>query len=144
MSAQEYYNNVPSSDGNPPQYNGQQQYNGNCPQQEGTSQQPSQAPPSKGCDVNLDGQIQYRQPGHDGGTPYQSIPFMQQSPNASGERGLGATLIGGGVGAFAAKKSGGGLLGTLGGAAAGAIEDTREENTDMVAVAVIDTTALCI
>ncbi|KAJ4863421.1 hypothetical protein T069G_04375 [Trichoderma breve] len=126
MSAQEYYNSAPSSDGNtsqPPQYYGQQQYNmnGNYPQQGSTPQQGYDAnncPPA-----NLNGQPQYDQ------NRDHNVPFTQQFPlgtapgseEANGERGLGATVVGGGIGAFAAKKSGGGLLGAIGGAAAGAI-----------------------
>ncbi|KAL6809875.1 hypothetical protein V8C40DRAFT_271360 [Trichoderma camerunense] len=131
MSAQEYYNSAPSSDSNtsqPPQYYGQQQYNmnGNYPQQGST---PHQAPPFQGYDANgrppanLHGQPQYDQ------NRDQNVAFTQQFPlgtapgseEANGERGLGATVVGGGIGAFAAKKSGGGLLGAIGGAAAGAI-----------------------
>ncbi|KAL6815254.1 hypothetical protein GGI42DRAFT_348217 [Trichoderma sp. SZMC 28013] len=134
MSAQEYYNSAPRSDSSPPQpqYHGQQQYNmnGNYPQQGSTPQQQlSQAPPFWGYDANshppanLNGQPQYDQ------NRDQNAPFTQQFPlgtapgseEANGERGLGATVVGGGIGAFAAKKSGGGLLGAIGGAAAGAI-----------------------
>ncbi|KAM6483692.1 hypothetical protein HDV62DRAFT_333217 [Trichoderma sp. SZMC 28011] len=132
MSAQEYYNSAPSSDNktSQPQYYGQQQYNtnGNYPQQGSTPQQQlSQAP--QGYDANsrppanLNGQSQYDQ------NRDHNVPFTQQFPlgtapgseEANGERGLGATVVGGGIGAFAAKKSGGGLLGAIGGAAAGAI-----------------------
>ncbi|KAK0762771.1 hypothetical protein N5P37_005589 [Trichoderma harzianum] len=172
MSAQEYYNSASSSDStqSQPQYYDQQQYNtnGNYPQQGTTPQQQlSQAPPFQGYDANsrppanLNGQ-----PQHDHNRD-QNVTFTQQFPlgtapgseEANGERGLGAAVVGGGIGAFAAKKSGGGLLGAIGGAAAGAIGanmlehaynllkrrigDTSEENIDMVA-AVIDTTALCI
>ncbi|QYS97803.1 hypothetical protein H0G86_005015 [Trichoderma simmonsii] len=125
MSAQEYYNSAPSSDSNTsqPQYYGQQQYNtsGNYPQQGSTPQQGYDAnsrPPA-----NLNGQPQYDQ------NRDPNVAFTQQFPlgtapgseEANGERGLGATVVGGGIGAFAAKKSGGGLLGAIGGAAAGAI-----------------------
>ncbi|PNP56399.1 hypothetical protein THARTR1_03555 [Trichoderma harzianum] len=125
MSAQEYYNSAPSSDSNPsqPQYHGQQQYNMNedYPQQASTPQQGHDAnshPPA-----NLNGRPQYDQ------NRDQNVPFTQQFPlgtapgsvDANGDRGLGATVVGGGIGAFAAKKSGGGLLGAIGGAAAGAI-----------------------
>ncbi|KAL7904950.1 hypothetical protein GGI35DRAFT_462260 [Trichoderma velutinum] len=134
MSAQEYYNSAPSSESNPPQpqYYGQQQYNmnGNYPQQGSTPQQQlSQTPPFQSYGVNsqapanLNAQPQYGQ------NRDQNVPFTQQFPlgtapgseEANGERGLGATVVGGGIGAFAAKKSGGGLLGAIGGAAAGAI-----------------------
>lgn len=61
------------------------------------------------------GQYDQQQQHNYGGGQYAG----QQGPD--GERGLGATLVGGGVGAFAAKKSGSGMLGALGAAAAGAI-----------------------
>ncbi|KAK4067272.1 uncharacterized protein Triagg1_7715 [Trichoderma aggressivum f. europaeum] len=134
MSAQEYYNSAPSSDSDPsqPRYHSQQQYNmnGNYPQQGSASQQQlSQTPPYQGYDANS------HPPANPNGRPQydqnrgQNVPFTQQFPlgtalgseEANGERGLGATVVGGGIGAFAAKKSGGGLLGAIGGAAAGAI-----------------------
>ena len=42
-------------------------------------------------------------------------------PGQDGEKGLGATLVGGASGGFLAHKVGGGLLGSLAGAVAGAI-----------------------
>lgn len=45
----------------------------------------------------------------------------QGQPGPDGERGLGATLVGGGAAGWAAHKAGGGLLSSLAGAAAGAI-----------------------
>lgn len=42
-------------------------------------------------------------------------------PGPEGERGLGASLLGGAAGAFAGHKMGGGGLGTVGGMIAGAI-----------------------
>ncbi|KAL5092965.1 hypothetical protein Trisim1_000691 [Trichoderma cf. simile WF8] len=126
MSAQEYYNSAPSSDSNtsqPPQYYGQQQYNmnGNYPQQGSTPQQGYDAngrPPA-----NLHGQPQYDHNKDQNVASTQQFPLgtAPGSEEANGERGLGATVVGGGIGAFAAKKSGGGLLGAIGGAAAGAI-----------------------
>ena len=54
---------------------------------------------------------------------------MQQFPHSTGpgrrelqgERGLGTILSGGGIAPFAAKKSGNGMFGAVGGASAGAI-----------------------
>jgi hypothetical protein len=50
------------------------------------------------------------------------------APGPDGERGLGATLVGGGTAGWAARKSGTGMLGTLASAAAGAIGANLLEN----------------
>lgn len=44
------------------------------------------------------------------------------------ERGLGATLLGGGAGAYLGHAAGGGVLGTLGGVLAGAVGANVLEN----------------
>lgn len=44
-----------------------------------------------------------------------------QGPGGEQDRGLGATLMGGGAAGWAAHHAGGGVLGTVGGAVAGAI-----------------------
>ncbi|KAL7933069.1 hypothetical protein V8C35DRAFT_304850 [Trichoderma chlorosporum] len=133
MSAQEYYNSAPSSDGNTPQpeYYNQKQYSGNSPQQGFTSQQQvGQVPPLQGYHgsmqpANPNGHFQYHRQRESDGAPFaqQKLPLnaAPRSDELNGERGLGATVVGGSIGAFVAKKSGGGVLGAIGGAAAGAI-----------------------
>ncbi|KAJ9619213.1 hypothetical protein H2203_008542 [Taxawa tesnikishii (nom. ined.)] len=76
----------------------------------------------------------YDQPGYSQGAPsysdhHQKNDYRDQGPGgAEGERGLGATLIGGAGGAFLGHELGGGALGTIGGLIAGAIGANALEN----------------
>lgn len=62
---------------------------------------------------------------HQGSDPRFVFPDSkgqpQQNPQGEGERGLGASVLGGGAGAFLGHKYGHGAMGTIGGLAIGAI-----------------------
>ncbi|KAG7102964.1 hypothetical protein HYQ44_017052 [Verticillium longisporum] len=59
---------------------------------------------------------------------YPAYPQQGQHGGPQDERGLGATLVGGGAAGWAAHAAGGGALGTIGGAVAGAIGANLLEN----------------
>ncbi|CAK7565266.1 MAG: hypothetical protein SEPTF4163_003179 [Sporothrix epigloea] len=143
MSAQDYYSQSNQQQGYssgqaysapPQQQYGQPQYGGQ--QQQQYPQQQHYGPPPQQQYSSASPapyqQPQYGAPGQDnrGPSPYQPQPQYGApgpAPGAVGydgqtdERGLGATLVGGAGAGWAAHHAGGGTLGTIAGAVAGAI-----------------------
>ena len=101
-------------------YQGEPQYQG-YEQQQYQHQQPPQQPPQQYPHQ------QYSNPDPTDPTPGQG-GYGQPGNVAEGERGLGATLLGGSGGAFLGHKYGGGGLGTVGGLIAGAVGANLVEN----------------
>merc|ERR1712000_346866 len=114
MSAQDYYSG--GGGGQQGGYGQQQGY----PQQQQYSQGSGYGGPQQ-SDHDNRGQSYNQQQGgpYGGSSAYPGGDQGQAGPD--GERGLGATLVGGGAAGWAAHKAGGGLLSSLAGAAAGAI-----------------------
>ncbi|CAH0040394.1 unnamed protein product [Clonostachys solani] len=86
----------------------------------------SNSPSSLGNSPYSHGQGGYIPPYHQQADYYRApAPGFYQTQNemagAEGERGLGATVVGGGAAGWAAHKAGSGMLGSLASAAAGAI-----------------------
>ncbi|KAF5027613.1 hypothetical protein F66182_284 [Fusarium sp. NRRL 66182] len=117
MSAQDYYRG--SSGGG---YGQQQQGYGQQPQGYPSQQsQYSQGPGYGSQQPSYDSRDQPYSHSQQGG-PYPSQPGAPQGqPGPDGERGLGATLAGGGAAGWAAHTAGSGFLGSLASAAAGAV-----------------------
>lgn len=93
----------------------------------GHSPYPPQQPPYSGQQASTGG---YADPAYRGQEHLQGQQGQYGAPGGAGEgeRGLGATLIGGAGGGFLGDKLGGGVLGTLGGIVAGAIGANALDN----------------
>uniref|UniRef100_A0A8H7NKE8 Glycine zipper 2TM domain-containing protein n=1 Tax=Bionectria ochroleuca TaxID=29856 RepID=A0A8H7NKE8_BIOOC len=98
-----------------------------------TQVQPQRASYSLGNSPYSHGQGGYIPPYHQQADYYRApAPGFYQAQNemvgAEGERGLGATVVGGGAAGWAAHKAGSGMFGSLASAAAGAIGANFLEN----------------
>ncbi|CAG9991075.1 unnamed protein product [Clonostachys byssicola] len=111
MSAQSYYGSSSNSS--------------NYPQQAQYAQQPSQSS-HYGQAQGAPYQQSYNAQAYQTHPQAHGQPEMMAGPD--GERGLGATVVGGGAAGWTAHKAGAGMLGSLASAAAGAIGANFLEN----------------